>query len=66
MCRGRLSEQLALLQSFAQNAFVDAPARATTGQLAVDENRRHTAHTVLSGTVSKFLLLHFMHHHFVL
>ena len=55
-----------LAQSFTQDVLVYTLVGTAPSQLAVDENSRHAAYAVLGGAISNFLLLHFMHHHFVL
>ena len=61
---GRIHRQLT--QRLAQYALIDAPANTASGQLAVDDDRRHTLYAMLRGPAGNCFLMHVMNDNFML
>ena len=55
-----------LAQRFAQSMFFNAPACTASGELAVDDNRRHAFYAMLRGAVGNNRLVHVVHNNFML
>jgi hypothetical protein len=65
-CSVLMLNYVRLAQRFTQYLLFDATARTASGELAVDDNRRHALYAVLRGAISNRSLVHVVHDDFML